>query len=306
MTRVLIITGPTATGKSALAVALAQQLDGEVVNADSQAVYRGCDIGTGKLPPAQRGGVSHHLLDVVEPTAQYNAAQFAAAATAVIQAIQARGRVAIVVGGTGLYLKSLVWGLCEAPPADPAARRMLEARLATHGAAALHADLVAIDPELAARIHPHHTSRVMRALEVWQLSGRSLRELQQATAPAARLDAIWVGLTCDRAALRERIAQRVAAQLTAGWLDEVRALVARHGPDAPALRAIGYRELAAHLQHGGDVGAVAAQIITATAQYAKRQMTYLRKIREITWFDMTQPDWESAVHRFSSTALNRK
>lgn len=306
MTPVLIITGPTATGKSALAVHLARQLRGEVVNADSQAVYRGCDIGTGKLPPAQRGGITHHLLDVVEPTAQYNAAQYAAAATAAILGIQIRGHVSIVVGGTGLYLKSLVWGLCEAPPADPDTRRTLEARLVAHGAAALHAELAAVDPELAAQIHPHHTSRVLRALEVWQLAGRSLRELQRAPSAHEPIPAVWVGLTCDRAALRERIAARVADQLAAGWLDEVRALVARHGPDAPALRAIGYRELAAHLQHGGDCGAVAAQIITATAQYAKRQMTYLRKIREITWFDVTQPEWESAVHRLSSTALNSK
>ncbi len=299
---VILVTGPTAIGKSALAIALARHLDGEIINADSQQLYRGCDIGTGKVPPQNRGGIPHHLFDVIAPDQQCNVAQFMALADSAIAEIRSRGHWPIVVGGTGLYLKTLVWGLCEAPPQDAAVRRELDALLRREGSAALHGELQRVDPALAAQIHPHHSTRLMRALEVWRLTGRSLAAWQAAHAHSSpRYRTRWIGLTCDRSLLRERIATRVAQQIADGWVDEVRQLLQQYGPNAPIFRAIGYRELAAFVQHGGELPQIIRGIVTATQQYAKRQMTYLRKIPDMAWHDVTHTTWPTLVQQVAAT-----
>ncbi len=278
----LIITGPTAVGKSAFAIEHAAQCDGEIINADSQQVYIGCDIGTGKIPRAERR-VPHHLLDLVTPDQQFNVAQFVRHADAAIADIRARGHRPIVVGGTGLYVRALMFGLADTPPGDAVVRAALESQLAAHGVDALHAELAHRDPTLAATIHPHHTTRLIRALEVWQLTGQSPLALHRAHKKTPRYDAQWIGLTLPRDILRTRITERVQTQLDAGWLEEVRRIVTQYGVAAPALRAIGYRELANYLQQGGEWNDVVRDITTATHHYAKRQMTYLQKIAEIEW-----------------------
>lgn len=300
----VILTGPTASGKSALAVALAQRIGGEIVSADSQQVYRDCDIGTGKLAPAEQGGIPHHLIDVFAPDAACDAFRYVALADAAIAAITARGQVPLVVGGTGLYLKGLVWGLCDAPPRDTAVRDELEARAQAEGVAALHAELATCDPEAATVIHASHTSRIIRALEVFRITGASILHFQHLHRCATpRYAATWIGLACPRAQLRERIAARVAAQLERGWLAEVQQLVEQYGPDLPICRAIGYRELLAHLRDGVPWEETVARIVTATAQYAKRQMTFLRGIPEIAWFDAS--DSASLVERVHAHLVSR-
>lgn len=301
----LILTGPTATGKSAIAVALAQQLHGEIVGADSQQVYRGADIGTGKLSLEERQGVPHHLIDVVDPDQPFDAAQFVVHADRVIAEIQARGKRPIVVGGTGLYLKGLVFGLCDLPSHDASIRAACAQILAAGGATALHAELERIDPDMALQIHPNHATRIVRAIEVKRLTGRSIGEIHRAhertTRP--RHEARWIGLTAPRDDLRARINARIDQQIADGWPQEVGRLLERYGPDIPIFRAIGYREFAAYLSRhpspdppgggspspprGEGMRTIRQSIYTATAHYAKRQLTYLRAIKAIAWVDIS-------------------
>lgn len=293
---IILLTGPTAVGKSALAVHLAPQLNAEIINADSQQVYRGCDIGTGKPSREVQRRVPHHLLDMVAPDQQWNTAQFLQHADAAVAAIHARGRRVILVGGTGLYLKRFVWGLCEGAPCAPTIRAELEARLAAEGSASLHAELQHCDPEMADVIHPHHSSRILRALEVWRATGRSIRFWQTAhRRDLPRYPVRWVGLQCERTRLRERIATRIEHQLAMGWREEAEQLLAHYGPDIPIFRAIGYRELCRHLQTGTPWADTVTHITYATTHYAKRQMTYLHSIPEIAWYDV-------ATHSFDAVA----
>lgn len=280
----IIICGPTGVGKSAYALRLARECGGAIVNADSQQVYCGCDIGTGKLAVAEREGIPHHCLDLVAPDQPFNAARYVTAADYAIADIVARGKRPIVVGGTGLYLQSLVYGLCAAPPADPAFRAAQQTLLAVEGPRALYDRLVAVDPEGAERIHPHHTSRVIRALEVVQCTGRSLFALHVAQRDRPpRYTAEWVGLTLPRAALCARIDRRVEAMLARGWVAEARLLLDRYGPDIPPLRAIGYRELVCHLNGEYDLLSATARIQQQTRRYAKRQMTWFRGMPVVRW-----------------------
>ncbi|MBI4238721.1 MAG: tRNA (adenosine(37)-N6)-dimethylallyltransferase MiaA [Deltaproteobacteria bacterium] len=292
--KLLILTGPTGVGKSALAVALAERIGGEIVSADSQQVYRECDIGTAKLPLAKRRAIPHHLIDVLAPNEACDAYRYVLLADQAIAAIRARGRVPIVVGGTGLYLKGLVSGLCDAPPRDATLRKNLEMRCHDEGVNTLHAELTRCDPETALQIHPGHSSRIIRALEVFHLTGQSITAFHRVHRGAQpRYPATWIGLMCPRAELRERIAARVAQQLACGWLAEVTRLLEQYGAETPIFRAIGYRELLAHLQQAVPWADTVARIVTATTQYAKRQMTFLRGIPKIAWHDVT--DSESII-----------
>lgn len=280
----VIVCGPTGVGKSVYALRLAAEVGGEIVNADSQQVYRGCDIGTGKLALADRQGIPHHCLDIADPDQPFHAAHYVTAADTAIAGIVARHTQPIIVGGTGLYLKALVYGLCEAPPANPQLRAEFEAACRAHGSAVLHARLATVDPAAAAQIHPHHVSRIIRALEVYQLTGQSIRAWQAAhnfTTP--RYAARWIGLTVPRPQLYARIDQRVETMIARGWVDDVRTLIDRYGPDIAALKAIGYRELAAHLQGADDLPTTIARIKQATRRYAKRQLTWFRAMSEVEW-----------------------
>ena len=274
----LCLAGPTASGKTAVALQLARQLPLEVVSVDSALVYRGMDIGTAKPSEAERAQVPHHLIDIVDPAESYSAAAFAADARRVIGEIRTRGRVPLLVGGTMLYFKALRQGIDAMPRADAALRREIDERAAHLGWPALHAELSSVDPATAARLAPHDAQRIQRALEVWRLSGRPLADWQRGASRAA--DAALPMLSLEparRAWLHECIAQRFTAMLEAGLVDEVRALRRRGDlhTGMPSMRAVGYRQVWEALD-AGSLDGVAERGIAATRQLAKRQLTWLR------------------------------
>jgi tRNA dimethylallyltransferase len=290
----IALMGPTASGKSALAMEWARRLGGEIVSVDSALVYRGLDIGAAKPTQAEQAQVPHHLLDVREPWEPYSAAAFAQDARAAIGGILARGKVPILAGGTGLYFRALLHGLSDMPAADAGMRAQLEADAATRGWAALHADLARVDPEAAARIHATDAQRIQRALEVWRLSGRSMSHWQRESArgrlPVRVLPVVLAPR--DRGVLHARIERRFDAMLAAGFLDEVRALralprLAAHPAPLglPAIRAVGYRQAWEHLDAATDAATFRARAIAATRQLAKRQLTWLRGELGARWFD---------------------
>jgi len=282
----LVLVGPTAVGKTDVAVRLAARLPLEAVSADSRQVYRGMDIGTGKPTPAERAALPHHLLDVVDPHERYHAARFRREALEAIEAIRARGRLALVVGGTGLYVRALLKGLHPAPPADPTVRRELEASLAAHGPEALHRRLAARDPRAAARLHPRDHVRIVRALEVDVLGGRGAERADWARAvPPFRL--LMVGLRQPREALNRRIGDRVRGMVARGMMAEVRQLLAAGYDDTlPAMGGIGYRQFAAVLRGAISEADAVRLMIRDTTRYAKRQMTWFARDPEIRWLDV--------------------
>jgi len=271
------VLGATASGKSALGLALAERTGGEIVCCDSQQVYVGLDIGTAKPTPAERARVPHHALDLVPPDQPFHAARWAEVARAAIHAIANRGRLPIVVGGTGLYYRALVAGLFEAPPPDPAIRARHREEAAQSGVPALHARLVAIDPEAAATIRTGDLVRISRALEVYEQTGVPISTLRRQAAPPADLAPTVLLLDPPLDELRARIAARVADMLAAGFLDEVKALrAAGYGPACKPLQALGYRQLGEVLDGKRTLAAATAETIQATAQYARRQRTWFR------------------------------
>lgn len=286
--------GPTASGKSAYALALARQLDGEIVSVDSALVYRGLDIGAAKPSREELAQVPHHLIDVADPWQPYSAAEFAQAARAAIADIVERGKTPLLAGGTGLYFRALLEGLSDMPQADPALRAQITEEAQVRGWAALHAELMRIDPVAGARIHATDAQRIQRALEVYRLSGRPISEWQQ-QGRGARLPLKVLKLVLApprREILHARIEARFDAMLDGGLLDEVRALralpqLAQHSEPLtlPALRAVGYRQVWEHL--AGLTTAVECRMraIAATRQLAKRQYTWLRGELDARWFD---------------------
>ena len=290
--------GPTASGKSALSLALAERFGGEIISVDSAQIYRGMDIGTAKPDAATRARVPHHLIDVIDPTEAYSAARFAREALATIAAIRGRGRVPILAGGTMLYFKALSEGLSALPGADPAVRAELDARAAREGWPALHAELARVDPVTAARLEPGDSQRIQRALEVWQLAGEPLSSLQGHRERGAPLGpARWVALVpSDRARLHEAIALRFDAMLADGLIDELRALRRRYRltADLPSMRCVGYRQAWAHLEGQIDAATLRERGIAATRQLAKRQFTWLRASSAIA-FDPYASGVERAV-----------
>ena len=286
MEPILAIVGPTATGKSALGLALAEILRGEIVNADALQVYRGFDIGTAKPSPADRERVPHHLIDILEPSEVYSAGEFARRAREAIADIQGRGKLPIVVGGSGLYLRALLFGISPIPPGDPEVQEALRERLAAEGLGKLRADLAGIDPRTEARLAPGDTQRVLRALEVALVTGRPLSSwIAEQPFGTQAIAAVRVGLTLPRAILYDRIAGRVAWMLEAGWLAEVERLL-RLGlsPRLPAFQAIGYRQLVRHLEGDGSLEQAITGIVQETRRFAKRQETWFRKEPDVTWF----------------------
>lgn len=281
---IVVITGPTASGKSALAMALAEELGGEIVSADALQVYRGLDIGTAKPTREERARVPHHVIDVSDPSEAYNAGRFRADADRAVREIRARGRPVLVCGGTALYLKILLGGLAAAPPRDPAVRSQLEAAWEAGGKDGLFAELKAADPALAARLHPNDKSRILRGLEVWRIGGLPLSALQAGHGFSGHpYAALCLGVDVPREELYRRIDHRVLAMLEAGWADEVRGLLEAGLPlGAPGLQAIGYRELAGWAREGGDWGEVVASIQQSTRHFAKRQLTWFRRM-EVQW-----------------------
>lgn len=277
--RCVCLTGATACGKTELALALADALPLEIVSMDSAMVYRGLDVGTAKPAPEIRRRVAHHLVDILDPSEAYSAGRFARDALAAVSAIAARGRLPLIVGGTLLYLRALRDGLAALPRADEAVRAALDAEARTLGWPALHERLADLDPAAAARIAPTDRQRIQRALEVHALTGRPLTELQRAADKRNRLAVTAVALVpADRADLSLRIERRFDAMVEQGFVAEVETLRARGDltPDLPALRAVGYRQIWAHLDGDCDWPEARGRAIVATRQFAKRQLTWLR------------------------------
>ncbi|HEY2386678.1 MAG TPA: tRNA (adenosine(37)-N6)-dimethylallyltransferase MiaA [Candidatus Binatia bacterium] len=292
--RVLALVGPTASGKTEVALALAERLGAEIVGADSRQVYRYLDIGTAKPSAAERARVGHHMVDVAEPDEIFDAARFRRAALAAIDDIASRGRPVIVCGGTGLYLRALLRGLFPAPPRAPELRARLHA-LEEREPGALHRRLARVDPDAAARLHPNDLLRVVRALEVEALTGRPISAWQgEHRFPGGELDALVLG--CHRPAdeLAARIEARCDAMLAAGLLDEIAALWARgFGAELPSMQSVGYREMGAHLSAqraagAADLAAARGAFVRATRRLAKRQRTWFGAERAIEWFHPEQ------------------
>jgi tRNA dimethylallyltransferase len=279
----ILLAGPTGAGKSDLALELAERFPVEIVSVDSAQVYRGMDIGTAKPDAAVRARVPHHLVDVCDPSEAYSAGRFRRDALALIDALRARGRLPLLVGGTMLYFRALTRGIAPLPEADAAIRAAIDGRAQRDGWPALHAELAALDPEAAARIQPADGQRIQRALEVLEITGERLSQLQQRADPAPLEFAAFALLPDDRAGLYARLDARFLGMMQAGLLDEVRALHARGDltPDLPSLRAVGYRQLWAHVEgRCSEADAIAAGQ-RATRNLAKRQLTWLRS--EAAW-----------------------
>ncbi len=305
----VLIMGPTASGKSALALALAERFGAEIVSVDSAQVYRGMDVGTAKPDAATRARVPHHLIDLIEPTEAYSAARFRADALSAVHAIRARGRVPLLVGGTMLYFKALREGLSDLPRADAIVRAAIDARAAREGWPSLHAELARVDPATAARVAPTDSQRIQRALEVYAIAGAPLSQLVGARAADATLEpsvAIAI-MPFDRARLHVDIAKRFDAMIAHGLVDELAALRARLplAPSLPSMRCVGYRQAWEYLDGVVDHATFRATAIAATRQLAKRQFTWLRAT-PATAFDARSPRLAGDVGAWlESSALRR-
>ncbi len=291
---VLLLMGPTASGKTALALALAERLPVEIVSVDSALVYRGMDIGSAKPSLQERAQVPHHLIDILDPAQPYSAARFAQDAQELIAEIRGRGRLPLLVGGTMLYFRALQYGLNDLPAADAQVRARIEAQAREHGWPEMHARLSLRDPVTAARLHPNDQQRVQRALEIVELTGATLADFHAQPRTSSALGRIVkLGLNPPaRAVLHERIERRFHAMMAAGFLEEVRNLHARGDlhPELPSVRAVGYRQLWAHLEGEVSLAAAVENGIAATRQFAKRQLTWLRSEREVHWLDPESAD----------------
>jgi tRNA dimethylallyltransferase len=293
---VVVIVGPTAVGKSRVAIEVAKAFETEVLTADSRQVYRGLDIGTDKPLPEERQAVPHRLIDLVNPDESFNAGLYRRQAVDEIERLYRDRRLPLVVGGTGLYVRTLLKGLCDAPPTDPVVRAALRQEAKDQGHDCLYARLVAIDPVTAARLHPRDESKVNRALEVYELSGRRMSEFQQEHGFADRpFAALIIGLNRERGALYRRIEERIDWQLAHGLIEETRQLLARgYQRDSAAMKGLGYRQVAEHLAGEYDAAEMVRRFKRDTRHFSKRQMTWFRKEPGIQW--LTIEESESVQH----------
>ncbi|MDY7095261.1 MAG: tRNA (adenosine(37)-N6)-dimethylallyltransferase MiaA [Acidobacteriota bacterium] len=285
MPPIFAIVGPTATGKSDLAMRLARELDGEIINADALQVYRGFDLGTAKPSPEEQAEIPHHLIDILDPRERYSAGEFARRARLALEQIEARGRAALVVGGSGLYIRALFEGISPIPPGDPKIRRRLRQRLDEEGLEVLQGELSEVDPVTAGKINDGDAQRVLRGLEVALATGRPLSSWV-ASRPfgSEPLPAVKVGLTLPREVLYDQIERRARKMVAEGWLDEIQRILAAGVPvDAPAFQAIGYRQLLRHVGGEWSLEQALSATIQATRRFAKRQMTWFRKEPGIRW-----------------------
>ena len=294
------LLGPTASGKSALAMAIAARHAVEIISVDSAQVFRGMNVGTAKPTAAERAAVPHHLIDIIDPTDAYSAARFRADTLKLMQDISARGRTPLLVGGTMLYYKSLREGLSDLPAADPVLRAVIELEASRHGWPHMHARLAEVDPPTAARLKPTDAQRIQRALEVHHLTGKPLSSLQQRSGVLLDLPVRLVGMALapsERAVLHQRIAARFDSMLAAGLVEELQELQknkALHA-DLPAMRCVGYRQAWAYLAGDYDRATLRDKGVFATRQLAKRQLTWLRSMPELQAFDCLAPDLDQRV-----------
>ncbi|MGB7542654.1 MAG: tRNA (adenosine(37)-N6)-dimethylallyltransferase MiaA [Burkholderiales bacterium] len=297
----VLLIGPTASGKTALAIELARRFPVEIISVDSAQVYRGMNIGTAKPGTAERAAVPHHLIDIIDPAQSYSAAQFRSDALALMHAVSARGRVPLLVGGTMLYFKALREGLSELPQSDPAVRAEIDAEAAQRGWPGLHAELAGVDAATAARLEPNDSQRIQRALEVYRLTGQPMSKLIARRRRAA-LPFRLVSLALvpeDRGKLHRRIEARFDAMLKEGLVEELRSLRRHYSLRAglPSMRCVGYRQAWQFLE--GEIGAdeLRERGIIATRQLAKRQLTWLRSTRDIEIFDCFDPNLAKAANQ---------
>ena len=291
--RVVAVGGPTASGKTALSVALARAFDGEIINADSMQIYKNLDVGTAKPSAEERQGIPHYLLDFLSPETPYSVADFTAAADPLIRDITARGRLPLVVGGTGLYITSLLSGMAFAPEkTDPAIRARLQARADTEGGAAIYAELQRIDPDYAAQVHPNNLPRVIRALELFEATGRRMSDQRREARPAeAPYHALCLCLTCrDRAVLYSRIDRRVDEMVENGVLDEARQVYDHRDAYRTAAQAIGYKEFFPYFEGTANLTECTERLKQATRNYAKRQLTWFRRQNDAVWLYLDEED----------------
>lgn len=299
------VVGPTAAGKTGAAIRLARDLAGAVVSADSRYLYRGMDIGTAKPTEEEMAGVPHHLIDVVEPTQDYSLALYQADAYRAIDQILARGRLPILAGGTPLYVNALLegWRIPEVPP-DPAFREEMAQVAESEGPAALHARLAVVDPVAVDRIPMTNVRRVIRALEIHRATGQPMTEIEGKHPPS--YEVLRLGLMLPREDLYRRIDRRIEEQIAGGWVEEVqRLLAAGVSPALPAMSAIGYREIAAHLAGMCSLAEAVERIKYHTHRYARHQLTWLRRMSGIHWFDPREPGWYDEMLGRARAFLNR-
>jgi tRNA dimethylallyltransferase len=282
---VIVICGPTAVGKTAAGIEVARAVGGEIISADSMQVYRYMDIGTAKPTAAEQAAVRHHLIDIVDPDEPFDAAAYAALGRRAAAEVGRRGRTPVVVGGTGLYIKALLSGLFRSGTHDPAVRSRLRAEAESIGPAALHARLERCDPQTAARLHPNDAVRILRALEVYEVTGRPISELQREHRFAdTPFRALTIGLALEREALYRRIDRRVDAMATAGLEEEVRRLLAMgYGPELRPMQSIGYSHMAAFIAGAVSREECLRTLRRDTRRFAKRQMTWFRAYPDIVW-----------------------
>lgn len=292
-----VLCGPTAVGKTALAVALAERIGAEIIAADSRTIYQGLDVGTAKPTAEQRRRVPHHLLDVVDPSELFTLAAYQRLARRALAEIRGRGRMPLLVGGSGLYIRAVVDDLSIPPvPPDHGLRARLEADERAHGPGHLHARLTALDPAAAVHVHPRNLRRLIRALEVTLSTGRPISAQQRRGASLGAV--VMVGLTMARPQLYRRIDERIEAQLSSGLIDETRHLLGREIPvEAPAMQTIGYREIAGWLRGDHDYDEAVRRLKRHTRRYAKRQLTWFRRDPRIIWIDVDDPAPEALLAR---------
>lgn len=305
----IFLMGPTASGKTALSIQLAQSLNGEIISVDSAQVFKGMDIGTAKPNLEERSGIPHYLIDILDPIESFSTGQFRNNALLIMKDISARGKIPILVGGTMLYFKALNQGLARLPEADPLIRAKLDQELEQLGKRVLHNRLAEIDPESAARIHPNDPQRVQRALEVFEISGRPLTSFfagsQGDEIPYKKIKLIIAPE--DRSSLHQKIAQRFQLMLKTGFLEEVDLLYQRGdlSEKMPSIRAVGYRQIWSYLKGECDYNTMIEKGIAATRQFAKRQFTWLRKENDATHFQAEQPDLLAKVLQQIDLQINK-
>jgi tRNA dimethylallyltransferase len=303
----LVIVGPTGAGKSVLGLHLCRQYGGEIVNCDSMQIYQGMDIGTGKPEPAERSDIAHHMMDVVAPGCAFSAGDYARLTRKILANMRQSGRLPVVVGGTGLYLRALLEGLFEGPPRNDDLRMRLRAIIAQGGLDRLHRWLLRVDPEAGARIMPRDAPRIVRALEVYTLTGTSLSaHFVSGSNALTGFSILKLGLNPPREELYQTANQRVIQMLAKGWIDEVRALLAEGiAPDSQAFAALGYRQVVEHIHGRLGFEELAKSIQANTRHYAKRQWTWFRKDPAIHWLDGfgSDPDIQLAAAEWLSNTL---
>lgn len=288
--KLVVIIGPTAVGKTNLSIQLAKKLNGEIISGDSMQVYRGLDIGTAKISPDEMDGIQHHLIDIKNPEEDFSSAEFQELARPLISDIHARNKMPIIAGGTGLYIQSVIYDYQFTDIAsDPAFRKQLEAEAADFGNEVIHEKLAEIDSESAGRIHPNNVRRVIRALEIFHCTGKTMTDFLAEQEKILLYDVVVVGLTMDREQLYERINLRVDLMMDQGLIKEVKNLYDLGLRDCQSIQAIGYKELYAYFDGAISLEDAKDQLKQNSRRYAKRQLTWFRNKMDVKWFDMSQP-----------------